>query len=106
MDYLKRNRTVEGEPFEFSKEYTETGAQDPIIFPGGLKIATVTLLPADGLSKLQATTAPEENIKAGTAIWVDHPSGNVAVVLQDKIEPVAAIRVVIASGTASIEVRA
>lgn len=107
MSVMQRNMSIEGNPYEFYAEYEGEGEQEPLFLPGGIKLAAFTLVPADGgSSKLQATTAPESQINNGTAVWVDHPDGAVSSTLQGKVEAVTAIRVVVASGTATISVRA
>lgn len=107
MSNMQRNGSIDGCPYEFYAEYDTVATQDAILIPGGIKLATFTLEPlGGGSSKLQATTAPESQINDGTAVWVDHPDGAVSSTLQGKVEAVTAIRVVVASGTASLSIRA
>ena len=93
--------------YEFAATYADAGTKEEIMVPPAVDKVMLTLLPeGGGTSKVQTTTSPEAHVRAGTAIWVDHPDGAVGTVLQDTLDPVTAFRVVVVGGTAKIAVKA
>lgn len=74
------------------------------ITPNGCDIIGFTLeIAAASSAKMQITFSSVEDIQANSAVWVDHPSGVVAVSLTDTIDSsVSAIRQVNVSGTSTL----
>ena len=65
-----------------------------------------TLQVIAGTAKLQSTTDTLEQVTSGAAIWVDWPSGAVAVTTQDYVRNVTALRGVSVSGSCRVMLRA
>ncbi len=69
-------------------------------------ISAVLFIATTGNAKLQTTNSSDEDVKADNADAVDWPSGSVTSTTTDSVRAVTAIRLVNASGTSKIQLRA
>lgn len=90
----------------YSVTYSSGTNQTPVYFPD-VNGCSVNLAISSGTAKIQLTNSPPDRIEAGTANWVDWAAGSVtASTVPTIIAGPSAIRVVLSSGSVTLEVRA
>lgn len=91
---------------EFAEDLSGAGNGTVVYLPLFAQGCAVTLQIASGTSKIQSTTDTRAQVAAGSAVWVDWPSGAVAVTTQDYVRNVTALRGVCVSGSCRVMLRA
>lgn len=91
---------------EFAENLSGAGNGTVFTLPLFAQGCAVTLQISSGTAKIQSTTDTRAVVEAGSAVWVDWPSGAVAATTQDYVRNVTALRAVCVSGTCRAMFRA
>jgi len=92
--------------FEYQESKAAVGNGTSILIPDDVKSVAVILDVTAGTGSIQTTTDSVAKVKAGTATWITWSYGTVGVDTAAVFSPVTAIRMVNASGTTELLVRA
>lgn len=111
--YLTKNNQSEayGAGYIWEKKVAVASGEtsDPIMLPdeaGAREYWQLSLLPAAGTGRFEYSLSSRETIKAApsSANWQAWDSGNVAILTDDSLTPVQAVRVVSVSGAVTGEI--
>lgn len=92
--------------WEFAEDLAGAANGSPFYVPRNSVGVSVTLQIISGTAKVQSTTDLLDEVAAGSAVWVDWPSGAVAATTQDYVRAVTALRGVCVSGSCRVMLRA
>lgn len=89
----------------FENLSTDSGYDDPILVPRGVKKISYVFSPAAaGSGYVQISLSSHDDIIAGNGIWYTWDAGNVSVLTSDESGPVKGIKHVNVSGTTRLQV--
>ncbi len=99
---------VTGRAYEYqSSDLVAPGDGDTVMFPTNVPGASVLLQITTGAGKIQTTVNKVADVLSDTdVVWDDWSSGEVASTTGDRMDPVTALKMVNASGTTRLIIRA